>query len=123
MRLTGNKFIPGIRIEVKEDEPEEKKPGKVEILDQLAGLKISTTEVHDEADEDLRPPADDAEAAEGEADQEYSYESATESFETYTSKQIFFLSVVRCVPTLSRVLFSLVQSQFVISKAVVLNLS
>ena len=87
MRLTGNKFIPGIRIEVKEDEPEEKKPGKVEMIDQLAGLKISTTEVHDEAEEDLRPPAD-ADATEGDADQEYSYE--TESFETYTSKQIFF---------------------------------
>jgi len=94
--VTGNKFIPGIRIEVKEDEPEEKKSGKGEILDQLTGLKISTTEIQDEVDEDQRP-LDEVEAAEGEADQEYSYESATESFETYTSKQIFtssFLSML-----------------------------
>ncbi len=88
MRLTGNKFIPGIRIEVKEDEPEDKKTGKVEILDKLSGLKISTTEIQNDNGENSRPPeaAEATEAAEGEADQEYSYESATESFETYTSK-------------------------------------
>jgi hypothetical protein len=96
MRLTGNKFIPGIRIEVKEDEPEVKNyqngsdqiPGSCTssengILSKLSGISISTEEV--EVDEiGSRKDSNNG-------DNDSSYESANETFETYTSRTKIYL--------------------------------
>ena len=86
MRLTGKKFIPGIRIEVKEDEPEEKNVEKNEtkdgILDKLSSISISTVEFQPQGDADISRVDPNA-GQENENDQEYTYES---SAETYASK-------------------------------------
>ena len=86
MRVTGKKFIPGIRIEVREDEPEEKTVQKNEtkdgILDKLSTISISTVEFQPQGDADISGVDPNAEQ-ENENDQEYTYES---SAETYASK-------------------------------------
>ena len=82
MRLTGKKFIPGIRIEVKEDEPEEKTVQKNEtkdgILDKLSSISISTVEFQPQGDTDISGVDPNAEL-ENENDQEYTYESSAET--------------------------------------------
>ena len=65
MRNIGRRFIPGIRIEVKEDEPDEKVaptnghglgPGHGSILDKISGIRVTTEEIqrdNDDTDTDV----------------------------------------------------------------------
>ena len=54
MRNIGRRFIPGIRIEVKEDEPEEK-VGPANsvggILDKISGIRVTTQEIQRDSDD------------------------------------------------------------------------
>ena len=54
MRNIGRRFIPGIRIEVKEDEPEEKigpANGGGGILDKISGIRVTTQEIQRDSDD------------------------------------------------------------------------
>ena len=54
MRNIGRRFIPGIRIEVKEDEPEEKvgpANGVGGILDKISGIRVTTQEIQRDSDD------------------------------------------------------------------------
>ena len=88
MRLNGNKFIPGIRIEVQEDEPETGSPksGKEEIL------KSEKNGIFEKIQSEDLPPPDITEDSNEDAD-------VNETFETYPSKfKCLFSTVLHSFP-------------------------
>jgi len=114
MRNTGNRFIPGIRIEVKEEEPEEKVissvekmpiPGKgsdANILDKISGIRVTTEEFR--RDENMPTNGntvddDDYSDTDGKTGADADDNDVDESFVVSTSK-FFILSFFLSLPSL-----------------------
>lgn len=80
MRLFGKKFIPGVRVEV--DEPDSKVNKDVlEIVSNHSEQSTEATTYEPNSEETTNNDCDDYD--------EENYETACESFETYTSKYTF----------------------------------